>query len=137
MSIAGIASNVLFQPPSLQNNHSQQFPTKFQQLGKDLQAGNIVSAQQDFATLQQDLQRGASLVQHHHHRFPNVEQPQNSAGQLQNPIAQASSSLGQDLQSGDLSAARQAFATIQQELQQLGGVSATSNTTAGSINLAA
>jgi hypothetical protein len=141
MSIAGIASSILFQPQALQTNYSQQFQTEFQQLGKDLQAGNITSAQQDFATLQQDLQQGASgnQVQHHHHHHPHAEESQSPTSQPQSQIAQTFNSLGQDLQSGNASAARQAFSALQQEFQQLGGVATSNNPTptAGSVNLTA
>lgn len=140
MSIAGIASSILFQPQSVQSNYSQQFQTEFQQLGHDLQAGNITSAQQDFATLQQDLQQsnGAGQVQPHHHHHGHTEQPQSSSRQPQNQIAQVFNSLGQDLQSGNLSAAQQAFSALQQEFQQLGGVTSTSNPTASAgVNLTA
>lgn len=135
MSIAGIASSILFQPQSVQSSSSQQFQTEFQQLGQDLQAGNITSAQQDFATLQQDLQQGSSTnqVPHHHHHHLQTEQP-NSASQPQSQIAQAFKTLGQDLQSGSVSGAQQVFSTLQHEFQQLGGVAATGNS-AGSAGV--
>jgi len=138
MSIAGIAGSLFFHPQSLQTTYSQQFQAQFQWLGQDLQAGNITSAQQDFATLQQDFQQ-STQVQHHHHHHAHAAQPQSSAAQPQTPIAQALKALGQDLQSGNVSAAQQAFSTLQQEFLQLGGMAATTNTTApaGSINLTA
>ena len=141
MSIAGIASSILFQPQSVQSNYSQQLQTTFQQLGQDLQAGNITSAQQDFATLQQDLQQGngTSQVQHHHHHHGRTEQPQNAASQPQSQIAQAFSTLGQDLQSGNVSGAQQAFSSIQQDLLQFGAGAAANSAASsfGSVNLTA
>jgi hypothetical protein len=55
MSISAIPSSIL-------NSATQARPTQtpfqadFQQLGKDLQSGNLSAAQTDFATLQKDLQ---------------------------------------------------------------------------------
>ena len=99
-------------PVQPNNAVSQVFTT----LGQDLQSGNISGAQQDYSTLLQSLQSGAGQVHHHHrhrhHAAANAQQ--NSA------ISQAFAALGQDLQSGDLSGAQQAYATIQNYLQNLG-----------------
>ncbi|MGA2200880.1 MAG: hypothetical protein ABSG40_02860 [Terriglobales bacterium] len=103
MSVSGISSTSLYNTQSVQNS-IQQFQQAFQQLGKDLQSGNLSAAQSDFATLQQ-------------------LQPQNSStssSQSNNPIAQAFSQLSQDLQSGNISAAQQDYATIQQAMQSQG-----------------
>jgi hypothetical protein len=102
MSVAGISSSSLFnyENQTIQNRF-QQFRQEFQQLGQDLQSGNLSAAQQDFTTLQQ-------------------LGPQNSStpsAQTNNPIAQAFQQLSQDLQSGNLSAAQQDYAQIQQDLQ--------------------
>jgi hypothetical protein len=105
MSIVGIASNVLFSV--LNSIHRgpngrgsfQQIQSEFQQLGKDLQAGNLTQAQQDFSTLAQN--------------FPAAQSASNST-----PLSQAFGALSQDLQNGNLSAAQQDYATIQQDLQQ-------------------
>lgn len=102
MSVSGISSTNLFNYGT-QNTESnfQKVQQEFQQLGQDLQSGNLSAAQTDFATLQ-------SL------------QPQNnstSQSQSNNPIAEAFSQLSQDLQSGNLSGAQQDFATIQQDIQ--------------------
>ena len=100
MSVTGIASNTSYQPSGSQNNF-QQIQADFQQLGQDLQAGNLSQAQQDYATLTAALPS-------------NQQQQQNN----NNPIAQAFAQLGRALQSGDLATAQQAFATIQQDFQQ-------------------
>ena len=54
MSVSGISSSSLFDynTQSVQNK-MQQFQQEFQQLGQDLQSGNLSAAQSDFATLQQ------------------------------------------------------------------------------------
>jgi outer membrane protein assembly factor BamD (BamD/ComL family) len=95
-------------------NGFQQIQSAFQQLGQDLQAGNLTQAQEDFATLSQDL--------------PGLQQSENAgaissgAGNSSgNPIEQAFAALGQALQQGNLSAAQQDFATIQQDSQQAQG----------------
>lgn len=104
MSVAGLLSSSLFNLGSqLQNTNQtqrQQFQQEFQQLGQDLQSGNLSAAQADFATLQQDSPTSAA-----------------SASQSNNPISQAFAQLSQDLQSGNLSAAQQAYTTIQQDAQ--------------------
>lgn len=92
------------------------------QLGKDLQAGNLRAAQQDYSTVQQDAQQIAAQVRGHHgHRYHRAESSQySSSAQLSNPIVQAFSTLAQDLQAGNLSGAQSAFATLQNDLQQIG-----------------
>jgi outer membrane protein assembly factor BamD (BamD/ComL family) len=102
MSVTGIASSILsiLSGSQTQQRPFQQTRSEFQQLGQDLQTGNLAQAQQDFAKLSQDL--------------PAANQ--NSA----NPVAQAITQLGKDLQSGNLQAAQQDFATIREDsLQQL------------------
>jgi len=111
MSITSVASSTLltqiYATQSTQNNQSQfqQIQTDFQQLGQDLQAGNLTGAQQDFATLQQALPSGQSQSQ------------QNTAS----PIAQAFTALSQALQSGNLQDAQTAFTTLQGDIQQQQG----------------
>lgn len=102
MSLSGISSSNLFhyETSSVQNQR-QQFQQEFQQLGQDLQSGNLSAAQSDFATLQQIVSNNSAT--------------QSTAGS--NPLAQAFSQLGQDLQSGNLSAAQQDFTNIQQYLR--------------------
>jgi outer membrane protein assembly factor BamD (BamD/ComL family) len=98
MSVSGISS--LYNTQSVQNIF-QQFQQTFQQLGKDLQSGNLSAAQSDFATLQK-LQPQTNST---------------SSSQSNNPIAQAFKQLSTDLQSGNLSAAQQDYTTIQQAFQ--------------------
>ena len=102
MSLSGISTSSLFSyaNPNVQNK-MQQFKQEFQQLGEDLQSGNLSAAQADFATLQQ-LGPQSNAV---------------SSGPSSNPLAQAFHQLSQDLQSGNLSAAQKDYATIQQDIQ--------------------
>jgi len=118
MSIAGIATSNLFQNSIVQQtqNRFQQIQSQFQKLGQDLQSGNLTQAQSDFATLTQELPN--------HGQFANATASATSsanatASSNSNPVLlQAFQSLGKDLQSGNLTAAQQDFATIQQSAQQ-------------------
>jgi outer membrane protein assembly factor BamD (BamD/ComL family) len=103
MSIIGILSSNFFPANAAQNPQNipssfQYIRTEFQQLGQDLQAGNLSQAQQDYATLTQNL--------------PGLNQ--NSA----NPLVQAFTRLGKDLLSGYLQAAQQDYTTVQLDAQQ-------------------
>jgi hypothetical protein len=99
MSVSGISSTN-FQDSQIQmmKSGAQQFRQEFQQLGQNLQSGNLSAAQADFATLQQ-LQ-------------PLENQTQNA-----DPLTQDFTQLSQDLQGGNLSAAQQDLTKIQQDLQ--------------------
>jgi outer membrane protein assembly factor BamD (BamD/ComL family) len=131
MSLIGILSSNLFgagpakNTQSSQNNPSkfQQIKTEFQQLGQDLQSGNLQAAQQDYSNLRQDVQQIASQQagKHHHHYHADGSQSASSSSEQSNPIAQAFNTLAQDLLAGNLSAAQSAFATLQNDLQQIGG----------------
>ena len=113
MSISGIAStalnSLLTATQSTQNGQGnfQQIQSEFQQLGHDLQAGNLTQAQQDYATLSQN--------------FPNAHSATTAAttsANSSNPVAQAFAALSRDLQNGNISGAQQDYATIQQDFQQ-------------------
>jgi hypothetical protein len=83
----------------------------FNQLSQDLQSGDLTSAQQDYSTIQSDMQNQTSQVHHPHHHH-------HSGNGQENSVAQTFSQLGQTLQSGNLSAAQQAYSTLQQDFQQ-------------------
>ncbi|MGB2592422.1 MAG: hypothetical protein WBG02_01325 [Candidatus Acidiferrum sp.] len=107
------------------------------QLGQDLSSGNLTAAQSDFATLQQDIQQQQgtnSIHPHHlHHGGAHGGGQQNQ----QNSIATLFGTLGQDLQSGNLTAAQQTYSTLQQDFQQFAGSgsSGIGSSTAGSTSL--
>lgn len=103
MSVSGILSSSIYsgESQSVQNT-AQQLRQEFQQLGKDLQSGNLSAAQSDFTTLENLTSQSSSA---------------SSSSQSSNPLQQAFNQLGQDLQSGNLSAAQQDFANIQQAIQ--------------------
>ncbi len=100
MSVSGIsASSSLNQTVQGWQVRAQKIQSEFQQLGQDLQAGNLTKAQSDFSSLSQNFGAGVQG---------------NSA------LAQTFSSLGSALQSGNLSAAQQAYSNIQGDVQQSG-----------------
>jgi len=106
MTISGISNNLQAyqntnsqQNASVQNNW-QQFQQEFQQLGVDLQSGNLSAAQTDLTTLQQTAGPGLSSTSN-----PN------------NPIGQSFSQLSEQLQAGNLSGAQQDYSNIQQDFQ--------------------
>lgn len=104
MSVSAIFSSNLFQHEA-QNTQSkskiQQFKQEFQQLGEDLQSGNLSAAQSDLAALEQ-LGPKSNAV---------------SSGPASSPLSQAFQQLAPDLQSGHLSAAQQDYSTIKQDIQ--------------------
>jgi outer membrane protein assembly factor BamD (BamD/ComL family) len=118
----------------------------FAQLGQDLQSGNLQGAQQDLATVQQDLQNAGQQVggHHHHHHHHHAVSSQNSnlpSSQQTNSIDQAFGQLEQTLQSGNLQGAQSAFSTIVNDLQNIGGFtsagSSSTSASAGSLNVTA
>ena len=100
----------------------QRFRQEFQQLGQDLQSGNLSAAQQDYSNIQQDFQNHAEQVQGHHHHHHSGGGSEGSA------ISQIFDQLGQALQSGSLSAAQQAYNSLLQDLQQFGQTSGQAST---------
>ena len=115
MSIIGILSSNLFSAGAAQNTRNsqnnpskfQQIRTEFQQLGQDLQSGDLTQAQSDFATLSQNLSGGSQS---------SATGTNSTTGK--SAIFQAFAQLGQDLQSGNLQGAQQDFTNLQQDLQQ-------------------
>jgi len=102
MSMLGIGSSILQAfSTHLAQNAQEKFhhvQSEFQQLGQDLQSGNLTKAQQDYATLAKNI--------------PSAQQTANS------PLAQDLGALAQALQSGNLTTAQQAYATLRQDVQQ-------------------
>ncbi len=165
LSIAGVSNSS--QLSAIQSNY-QQLRKQFTQLGQDLSAGNLTQAQTDFVTLSQAastqfgsnspiskalntigqaLQSGnLSAAQQAFASLPaGMTQPNavsthfhghhgNGHGGFQQELAQ----LGQALQSGNLTAAQQAFTAVQQSWQTMasaGAVTAQSTTGAADSTL--
>lgn len=97
MSISGIVNNSFQYSTQNLPSHPREFGKEFNQLGQDLQAGNLSAAQQDFVTLRKLAPQSQSPAAYSH-------------------ILQDFNQLGQDLQTGDLSAAQQDYAKLQPEL---------------------
>jgi hypothetical protein len=118
MSTSAISSSSIFQ--ELQA-YAQQRTADIQQLGKDLTAGNLANAQQDYATLQSLGQSGPSANS-------------NVFGGSQRETAL--NAIGQALQSGDLAGAQQAFAQLQSTFQNNGNAASatTSSSSSSSTN---
>src|SRR5580704_12929162 len=125
MSVSGISSSSLFDllESASPQSQKQQVQQEVQKLGQDLSAGNLSAAQEDFATIQQDLQSQSSGGGHHHHSHAQ----DSSSSSQQNPLAQLFSELGQALQSGNLSAAQQAYTSLSQDFQSTSGSTAPVN----------
>jgi outer membrane protein assembly factor BamD (BamD/ComL family) len=115
MSVSAVSSSSsLSQSLQTWQAKTQKIQSEFQQLGQDLQAGNLTQAQSDFSTLSKNI-----------------------TGPLQSnsALAQAFSSLGSALQSGGLSAAQQAYTTLQQGVQTLRHQGTSSSSLAGALSL--
>lgn len=84
-------------------NNTVQRQTTFQQLGQDLQSGNIAAAQQDFVNLTKALSSSAQT---------------SGRSATQTTMAQELQKLGEDLQSGNTSAAQVDYSQIQRSMQQ-------------------
>jgi len=105
--------------------------TAFNKLASDLQTGNLAAAQQDYATLQQDMK--SAHGSHHHHMHAG-------SANASTTISQIFSQLGQALQTGNLSAAQQAYTTLQQDFAQYaagGGSSAASQAVTSALSVMA
>lgn len=159
MSVSGILSSAVFGIGAhLFQNRMQKVQTEFQQLGKDLQSGNLTAAQADFATLQQlrpqtssasssstnpiaqdftqlaaDLKAGnTTAAQQDYAKIQKDMQPQpptlrhhhHHSGNGSDAVSQLFTQIGQALQSGNLSEAQQAYASMQQQFQQYAQVNA-------------
>jgi outer membrane protein assembly factor BamD (BamD/ComL family) len=114
MSVSAISSNLMqYNTQNTQNtqNAAQLFRQEFQQLGQDLQSGNMSAAKQDYTSLQQGVENYRAHQHGHGHRHGDYNQS--------NDMTQLFQQLGQDLQSGNVSAAQSAYNSIQQEFAAL------------------
>ena len=121
--------------PAAQSNNP--LATAVSQLAKDLQSGNLSAAQSDLSTVQHDVQQigqqqGTAHAHHHHHH--GVDKNQSSANA--NDVSTLFGQLGQSLQAGNLSAAQQAYSSLQQDFQ-LFSQNNSSNISGNSVSLSA
>ena len=108
----------------------------FNKLSSDLKSGNVSAAQQDYATLQQDMQ---NLRGHHHHHMHSGGGNTNGVN-ASTTVSQIFSQLGQELQAGNLSAAQQAYTTLQQDFAQFmssGGATTASSAASSGLSVTA
>lgn len=139
MSVSGIlASSTLSQRWQNWQAQAQKVQSEFQQLGRDLQAGNLSQAQSDFSALSQNvssrLQSNNSLPQalslprsvNHYHYYAGVGSP-GSPSSAASTFLQQFSGLGSALQAGNLAAAQAAYVSLQQGLAQLGWTAGTAS----------
>jgi hypothetical protein len=97
-----------------QNSSGNPFATDLSGVGEALQSGDLKKAQDAFAKLQLDMQ--AVQGPHHHRHHHKVSASDQGSGQ--NTVATDFQTLGQALQSGDLSGAQKAFAQLRQDAQK-------------------
>jgi outer membrane protein assembly factor BamD (BamD/ComL family) len=102
MSVAGILSSAAFSIGSqIFQARTQKSKQEFQQLGQDLQSGNLSAAQSDFAALQQLHPQWSG----------------SSSSQSTSTVGQDFNQLATDLKAGNLSGAQKDFTQLQQDLQ--------------------
>jgi len=99
-------------------NCRQLVQQNFQQLGVDLQSGNLSAAQSDSAVLNRLLPQFSTLA----------------PAQSSSPLGQAINQLSQDLGGGNLSAAKNDYSTIQQYFQEARIIPGTSSVQNASPN---
>lgn len=83
------------------------------QLSQGLQSGNLAGAEQAYTALQQNFQSLATQGAPHHHHHGG-EGSQNSSNSQINQLLQQ---LGEDLQTGNLTEAQQAYSVLSSDLQ--------------------
>src|ERR1035438_6590462 len=119
MSPAAVSSSSIYQ--ELQS-YFQQRGADVQQLGKDLAAGNLANAQQDYTTLQTLGQSG-----------PSANGDVFGGSQREQDL----NAIGKALQAGNLSDAQQAFAQLQSAYHSNAGAAAASAPTSASTSTSA
>lgn len=122
MSISAISSNAQTQNNLLQIL-LQQSKTQFQKLAQDLQSGNLTGAQQDFTQLTTNAPKSSNGLESNSR---NASLPAGTTLQINQDL----STLGSDLQSGNLSGAQQAYTSLQQDLN----ASAATSTSTGQVH---
>jgi len=120
-----------------QTGGTSQISTDLAAVGSALQSGSISDAQNAFATLTQDLQnalqtqatQGTQQAYGHHRHHHHGDSSQTASASVSNDLA----AVGSALQSGNITSAQSAFATL---MQDLGNSSAQSTTgTSGSSTI--
>jgi hypothetical protein len=112
MSISGVSGS----PSSGYDisNIREQRQQALQQLGQDLQSGDLSSAQADFATFSQAGPFGSATSAT---ASSSIGAASTAAAPGASPVGQAVNQLSQDLQAGNVAAAQQDVSSLQQALQ--------------------
>jgi hypothetical protein len=122
----------------------------FAKLSTDLKSGNLTAAQADYTSLVQAFQsRGAQsqVSGHHHHHDARGSDPNDASSSSSSTTSGGTSSttaspaqlfteLGQALQSSNLSAAQQAYSSLQQDFQQVAPASSASSSSSATTGTA-
>ena len=119
MTISGISSSSSYLPTNNSTNIFQKIKQAMQQLGQDLQSGNISGAQQAFSLLTQYLPSSTSTTGSTASQSASGTTSSTASQSLSGTLAQDMTALGQALQSGDSSGAQTAFAQLQQDMQSV------------------
>lgn len=112
MSVSGISGGNSYDITSIESNISK-VQSSFEQLGSDLQSGNLSSAKEDYVTLSENTPGGSSSSS-----SSTSSTSSTSSSSSTDPMSQKMSALGQALNSGDLSGAQKAYSSIQQDFQK-------------------
>ncbi len=111
MSISAIPSST-FNPAPLGIAHTST-QRDWAQLGQDLKSGNLASAQQDFATLQQQMQAQGNSQNHiSHNNYRTATQSNQDTANQASPLSEWRQ-LGKSLASADIAGAQQAYSALQ------------------------
>ncbi|HLB92131.1 MAG TPA: hypothetical protein VJK27_07310 [Terriglobales bacterium] len=102
-------------PPSPSDSSAVPIHQALNQLGSDLQSGNLSAAQKDVANVEQSLTNAGTIAYSTFHSS-SAAGSGNSSGQ--NAVLQDLNQIGQSLSSNSLAGAQQAYATLQQQLTQ-------------------
>jgi outer membrane protein assembly factor BamD (BamD/ComL family) len=119
--------------PSASASTSSPIAQALSQLGKDLQSGNLSAAQQDFSKIQQDTQSQSPQAHHHHHHHGGGGGGGGGSSSSQSTLALEFAQLGQDLQAGNVSAAQQAYSSVQQSFLAFGANGSTTASLLSSV----
>jgi len=116
---------------SQQTQATSQLSSDLTTLGTALNSNNLSAAQQAYATLMQDLQTGQQTQKtHHRHHHHQSGGTQNTTPAFGSDLA----AVGSALQSGNLTGAQQAYATLMQDLGNAGTQSAAASSTQAAAN---
>jgi len=121
------------QTQGTQQAGSSQIGTDLASVGTALQSGSVTSAQSAFAALTQDLQSAQQTQgtqqtyghHHHHHHGGDLQTASTGSQDASTTLSTDLAAIGTALQSGSITSAQSAFATLMQDLGNSGAQSTT------------